>query len=63
RYAGEVSLRARDWTCSTRFVARTAARLAAAHDTMMEESERHSLLTLPPWEGQTVEDGLGRARQ
>lgn len=35
RYAEEVSLRARDWTCSTRFVARTAARLAAAHDAMM----------------------------
>src|SRR5690606_17539740 len=34
RYAGEVRLRARDWTCSTRFGARTAARLAAAHDAM-----------------------------
>ncbi|MBO6633344.1 ABC transporter substrate-binding protein [Parvibaculum sp.] len=39
RYASEVDLPARDWTCSTRFVAGIAARLAAAHDTMMAERE------------------------
>lgn len=39
RYADELRLRARDWTCSTRFVARTAARLAAMHDAMTESGE------------------------
>ncbi|MEQ9527899.1 ABC transporter substrate-binding protein [Parvibaculum sp.] len=64
RYASEVHLPARDWTCSTRFVAGIAARLAAAHDAMTDERrEQHSHLTLPPWEGQTVEDGLGRGRR
>lgn len=37
RHAEEVRLRARDWTCSTRFVARTAARLATMHDAMDAE--------------------------
>ena len=47
RYARQVELPARDWTCSTRYVADIAQRLAAAHDAMMEERELHSLLTLP----------------
>lgn len=34
RHAHEVRLPARDWTCSTRYVARTAAQLAAAYDEM-----------------------------
>ena len=34
RHAEEVHLTARDWTCSTRYVARTAAQLAAAYDAM-----------------------------
>lgn len=35
RYAHEVHLPARDWTCSTRYVTGTAALLAATHDEMM----------------------------
>lgn len=41
-YAREIRLRASDWVCSTYFVARTAARLAATHDAMVASNETHS---------------------
>lgn len=57
RHAQEVHLTARDWTCSTRHVARTAAQLAAAHDAM---NTARPVSTLRPREGQTGNGGLGR---
>lgn len=59
RHADEVHLTARDWTCSTRYVARTAAQLAAAYDAM---KAAHVASTLPLREGQTASGGLGRGR-
>ena len=61
RYAEEVRLKAGGWTCSTRFVAGAASRLAATHDAMMAKSgASRTSSTLPLWEGQTAEGSLGR---
>ncbi|MFN4353379.1 ABC transporter substrate-binding protein [Parvibaculum sp.] len=62
RHAEEVHLTARDWTCSTRYVARTAAQLAAAYDEMKQnrDNEAYVTSTLPLREGQTAKGGLGR---
>lgn len=59
RHAEEVHLTARDWTCSTRYVARTAAQLAATYDKM---KAARIASTLPLREGQTASGGLGRGR-
>lgn len=59
RHAEEVHLTARDWTCSTRYVARTAAQLAATYDEM---KAARIASTLPLREGQTASGGLGRGR-
>ncbi len=52
RHAEEVHLTARDWTCSTRYVARTAAQLAAAYDAMAgENSLTKTSVAIPPQAG------------
>ena len=52
RHAQEVHLTARDWTCSTRYVARTAAQLAAAYDAMAgENSLTKSSVVIPAQAG------------
>ena len=44
RYAEEVRLAAGGWTCSTRFVAGVATRLAATHDAMMAERKNTGVI-------------------
>src|SRR5690606_10086125 len=40
RYASELYLPGREWSCSTRFLASTAARLAAMRDDMQQSAKK-----------------------